>query len=74
MIEDKNTEIILCSNIHIDKNYDNVLDVSKSTLVGYLRGFIDELLAKYGNLDGKIAKTVLQIKKEEKEIKEKGRL
>ena len=37
MIEDKNTEIILCSNIHIDKNYDNVLDVSKSTLVGYLR-------------------------------------
>ncbi|MBP5445873.1 MAG: GAF domain-containing protein [Acholeplasmatales bacterium] len=40
-------------------------------LVGYLRGFIDELLAKYGNLDGKIAKTVLQIKKEEKELKEK---
>ena len=37
MIEDKNTEIILCSNIHIDKNYDNVLDVSKADLVGYLR-------------------------------------
>lgn len=33
----KDGEIILCSNIHIDKNYDNVLDVSKSTLVGYLR-------------------------------------
>ena len=41
-------------------------------LVDYLRGFIDELLEKYGNLDGKIAKTVLQIKKEEKELKEKG--
>ena len=38
-----------------------------STLVGYLRGFIDELLAKYGNLDGKIAKTVLSIKQKEKE-------
>ena len=37
MIEDKTSEIILCSGIHIDKNYDNVLDVSKSTLVGYLR-------------------------------------
>lgn len=37
MIEDKNTEIILCSNIHIDKNYDNVLDISKADLVGYLR-------------------------------------
>ena len=38
MIEDfKDSEIILCSNIHIDKNYDNVLDVSKSTLVGHLR-------------------------------------
>ena len=37
MIEEKNTEIILCSNIDIDKNYDNVLDVSKATLVGYLR-------------------------------------
>ena len=40
-----------------------------STLVGYLRGFIDELLAKYGNLDGKIAKTVLSIKQKEKEEK-----
>ena len=38
MMEDyKDSEIILCSNIHIDKNYDNVLDVSKSTLVGHLR-------------------------------------
>ena len=57
---------ILCSMVKEGK-----LD---SKLVEYLRGFIDELLAKYGNLDGKIAKTVLQIKKEEKEIKEKGRL
>ena len=40
-------------------------------LVEYLRGFIDELLAKYGNLDGKIAKTVLMIKANEKELKEK---
>lgn len=38
MIEDyKDSEIILCSGIAIDKNYDNVLDVSKSTLVGHLR-------------------------------------
>ena len=37
MIEDKNTEIILCSSIPIDKNYDNVLDISKASLVGYLR-------------------------------------
>ena len=37
MIDEKESEIILCSNIPIDKNYDNVLDVSKSTLVGYLR-------------------------------------
>lgn len=42
-----------------------------SKLVEYLRGFIDELLAKYGNLDGKIAKTVLMIKANEKELKEK---
>lgn len=40
-------------------------------LVEYLRGFIDELLEKYGNLDGKIAKTILQIKNEEKALKEK---
>lgn len=33
----KNSEIILCSNVHIDKNYDNVLDISKADLVGYLR-------------------------------------
>lgn len=38
-------------------------------LVGYLRGFIDELTAKYGNLDGKVAKTVLAIKQKEKEEK-----
>lgn len=38
MIEDlKNSEIILCSNIPIDKNYDNVLDISKANLVNYLR-------------------------------------
>ncbi len=40
-------------------------------LVGYLRGFIDELLNKYGNLDGKIAKTILEIKTKEKELKAK---
>ena len=38
MIEDyKDSEIILCSGIAIDKNYDNVLDISKSSLVGHLR-------------------------------------
>ena len=44
------------------------------TLVKYLRGFIDELSKKYGNLDGKIAKTILAIKKEEKEQKEKEKI
>ena len=44
------------------------LDLS---LVSYLRGFIDELISKYGNLDGKVAKTILMIKNEEKELKEK---
>ena len=42
-----------------------------ATLVGYLRGFIDELLKEYGNLDGKIAKTILTIKANEKALKEK---
>ena len=42
-------------------------------LVEYLRGFIDELINKYGNLDGKVAKTVLEIKRQEKELKEKAK-
>lgn len=33
----KNSEIILCSGIDIEKNYDNVLSVSKATLVNHLR-------------------------------------
>ena len=43
-------------------------------LVAYLRGFIDELLNEYGNLDGKIAKTILAIKAKEKELKEKEKI
>jgi len=39
-------------------------------LVGYLRGFIDELTKEYGALDGKVAKTILAIKAHEKELKE----
>ncbi len=54
---------ILCSMVNEGKLDDK--------LVGYLRGFINELLEKYGNLDGKIAKTVLMIKAKEKELKEK---
>lgn len=57
---------ILCSMVKEGK-----LD---SKLVEYLRGFIDELVSKYGNLDGKVAKTILAIKNEEKVSKEKGRI
>ena len=65
------------ATIPVEKAYQILLSMVKegkldAVLVNYLRGFLDELLKKYGNLDGKIAKTILAIKKEETELKEKG--
>ena len=57
---------ILCSMVNEGK-----LD---SSLVNYLRGFINKLLDEYGNLDGKVAKTILEIKTKEKELKEKEKI
>ncbi len=65
------------ATIPVEKAYQILLSMVKegkldAVLVNYLRGFLDELLKKYGNLDGKIAKTILAIKKEETDLKEKG--